>query len=164
MGRDARPRPSLAVQAFPTEPEETDLVRKGRHVEREELIKEGAELYSEGGWRRRWMREAEQMSERQIERLIKRNRRVLAQRMDEMAKGRANSLAPETWRKAMGDDQLPPLDIIASEDPKANAQALLEYMVRHELIQGVREGEKQARLDLIQKLRMPGKGLPPQAM
>ena len=36
----------------------------------------------------------------------------------------------------MGDERLPPLDIVASDDPKANAQALLEYMVRHELIQG----------------------------
>ena len=136
-GARGRPRPSLADQAFPVEPEEIDLVREGRQVVREELIREGAELYSEGGWRRRWVLEAEQMTEGQIEGLIKRNREVLAERMEEMAKGRANNLAPETWRKAMGDERLPPLDIIASDDPKANAQALLEYMVRHELIQGV---------------------------
>ena len=59
-----------------------------------------------------------------------------------MAKGRANNLAPETWRKAMGDDWLTPLDIIASEDPKANAQALLEYMVRYELMRGARGGRE----------------------
>ena len=129
-----RPRPSLADQAFPVEPEEIDLVREGRQVVREELIREGAELYSEGGWRRRWVLEAEQMTEGQIEGLIRRNREVLAGRMEEMAKGRANNLAPETWKKAMGDERLPPLDIVASDDPKANAQALLEYMVRHELI------------------------------